>query len=103
FDDLVSPAAMVEDLFLVIADIPYQQGSFVGSIGRQDLLQLSEEFLVQFRKVVDKIERVLDLVGDAGGELPEGGHFFGLDQLGLSGPEMVECLFQIPRALSNLR
>ena len=34
-------------------------------------------------EIVDEVERVLDLVRDAGGQLAERGHLLGLDQLGL--------------------
>jgi hypothetical protein len=38
---------------------------------------------IHFRKIIDKVERVLYLVGDAGCQLTQRGHFFGLDELGL--------------------
>jgi len=38
-------------------------------------------------KVINEIERVFDLMGDAGGQLAQGGHLFRLDQTGLRGLE----------------
>ena len=50
---------------------------------RGGLLQLVEQFDREPGEVVDEVERVLDLVGDAGGQLAERGHLLGLDQTGL--------------------
>ena len=50
---------------------------------RRRLLQLVEQFDRQPGEIVDEIERVLDLVGDPGGQLAERGHLLGLDQIGL--------------------
>ena len=50
---------------------------------RRCLLQLVEQFDRQAGEVVDEVERVLDLVGDPGGQLAERGHLLGLDQIGL--------------------
>ena len=47
----------------------------------------------QAREVVDEIERVLDFVGDAGGQLAERGHFLGLDQIGLRRLQIVQSGF----------
>jgi len=44
------------------------------------LLHLVEELDGQAREVVDEVERVLDLVGDARGKLAERCHFLSLDQ-----------------------
>ena len=44
---------------------------------------LGNQFAVDFREVVDEVQRVLDFVGDACGEFAEGGEFFGLDELSL--------------------
>ena len=44
------------------------------------VIQLVGQFRRQRREIIDEIERVLDLVRDAGGELTERGEFFGLDQ-----------------------
>ena len=46
-----------------------------------------DEFAVEVRKIVHKIQRVLNFVGDACREFTEGGEFFGLDELGLGGFE----------------
>jgi uncharacterized protein with PQ loop repeat len=43
------------------------------------------QFVAYFRKVVDKVQRILYFMGNAGGEFAQGSHFFGLDELGLGG------------------
>ena len=45
--------------------------------------QLVQQFAGELGKVVHKIQRVLDLMGDAGGELAEGRHLLRMDQIGL--------------------
>ena len=50
---------------------------------RDRLLQFVQQPDRKPGEIVDEIERVLDLVGDAGGELTKRGHLFGLDQIGL--------------------
>ena len=50
---------------------------------RGGLLQLVQQLDRQPGEVVDEVERVLDLVGDAGGQLAERRHLLGLDQTGL--------------------
>src|SRR5206468_4597277 len=49
-----------------------------------------------------EIERVLDFVGDAGGELAEGSELFGLDQAILRGAQVIEGLRQFLRAHAQL-
>ena len=43
----------------------------------------SEQLDREIGEIVDEIERVLDLVGDAGRQLAQRGHLLGLDQIGL--------------------
>ena len=54
----------------------------------------SREFVEQFarerREIVDEVQRVLDLVGDAGGELAERGEFFRLHEPVLRLAQIVE-------------
>jgi hypothetical protein len=47
------------------------------------LLHLAKQFDGQGGEIVDEVERVLDLVRDARGELAERGHILRLDQIGL--------------------
>ena len=54
-----------------------------GDRRRRGLLQLVEQLDREAGEVVDEVERVLDLVRDAGGQLAERGHLLGLDQIGL--------------------
>ena len=48
--------------------------------------QFVDQFDRDTREIVDEIERVLDLVGDTGGQLTERGQLLGLDQAVLRGP-----------------
>ena len=56
----------------------------------EHVVQLVDQFRRQRREVVDEIERVLDLVRDAGGELAERSELFGLHQPILRGAQFVE-------------
>ena len=53
-------------------------------------VQLIDQLDRKGRKIIDEIERILDLMGDAGGELAEGCELFGLDQAILRGAKFVE-------------
>ena len=53
-------------------------------------LQFRQQIDREVGEVVDEVQRVLDLVRDAGGELAERGHFLGLDQIGLGDFELAE-------------
>jgi hypothetical protein len=59
--------------------------------GCRGLLQLVEQFDREAGKVVDEVERVLDLVGDAGGQLAERGHLLRLDQPVLGAAQIGKC------------
>ena len=89
-DDAVGAPAVFGDLVEVAGQQVHrllQLGALVlVRLGQQRvdrLLQLVEQLDRQAREVVDEVQRVLDLVGDAGGELAERGHLLGLDQVGL--------------------
>ena len=85
FYDAVGPLPVVVDLFQVLLQIAGNGFGF----GDVSLVELLVHFIHQFRahlrEVVHKVERVLDLVGDAGRELAQACHFFRLDELGLGG------------------
>ena len=51
--------------------------------GRGRRLQFVKQPDRKARKIVDEIERVLDLVRDPGSQLAERRHFFSLNQIGL--------------------
>jgi hypothetical protein len=65
--------------------------------GLQHVVQLVDQLGRQRGEIVDEIERVLDLVRDAGGELAERGELLGLHQAVLRGAQVVERLRQLPR------
>ena len=87
FDDVVGALAVLGDLVEIAGqhlDRLVDLGARVlverGDARRGALLQLVEQLDRQPGEVVDEIERVLDLVRDAGGQLAERGHLLGLDQ-----------------------
>ena len=59
----------------------------------RDLLQFLQQLDRQCGKIVDEVERVLDLVRDAGGQLAERRHFLRLHQAGLRCFQVGERLF----------
>ena len=62
------------------------------------LLELLQQLDRQAGEVVDEVQRVFDLVGDAGGQLPERGHLLGMDQIGLDRLQFAERrLRRVPR------
>ena len=64
----------------------------------QGVLQLVDQLARDGREIVDEIERVLDLVRDAGGELAERGEFLRLHQAVLRGAQVLQRLRQFARA-----
>ena len=76
--------------------------SSVASAGRRGLLQLVQQLDRQAGEVVDEVERVLDLVRDAGGQLAERGHLLGLDQVGLRRLQLLVRLAQFLLAAALL-
>ena len=66
-----------------------------GQHGRRDLLQLVQQLDREAGEVVDEVQRVLDLVSDAGGELAERGHLLGLDQVGLGRLQALQRVAQL--------
>ncbi len=69
---------------------------------RERRVQLVGQFGGERGKIVDEVERVLDLVGDAGRELAERGQLLGLDQPVLRGAQIVERFGKLPRAILHL-
>ena len=67
----------------------------LGQQGVDRLLQLVEQLDREAGEVVDEVQRVLDLVRDAGGELAERGHLLGLDQVGLGGLQPLQRIAQL--------
>ena len=64
----------------------------------QRLAQLVDQLDRERREIVDEVQRVLDLVRDAGGQLAERGELLGLDQTVLRGSELLERFRQFPGA-----
>ena len=103
-DDGVGALAVLDDLFEIVLQHAGQFVDFFADLAvhrdrLERVIQLIGQFRRQRREIIDEIERVLDLVRDASGELAERGKFFGLDQAVLRGAEIVEGLRQFPGAL----
>ena len=64
----------------------------------QGFPQLIEQLGGERREIVDEIQRVLDLVRDASGELTERGELLGLHQTILRGPQILQGFSQFARA-----
>ena len=89
------PCSVIFSRLLVsMADDVVDLGAlFVGQRGearRGGLLQFAQQIDRQSGEVVDEVQRVLDLVRDAGGELAERGHLLRLDQVGLRGLQVAQ-------------
>ena len=94
-DDRVGALAVLHDL----VEIALQHIGDLVDLGAQlvvemyaakRLAQFVDEFDRDGREIVDEIERVLDLVGDAGGQLTERGELFGLHQAVLRGAQVFQ-------------
>ena len=94
--DRIGALAVLNHLVEIAADGPDQFVGLValGLVQAARLDQRSAQFVDQLARqggeIVDEIERVLDLVGDAGGELAERGELFRLDQPVLRLAQVVE-------------
>ena len=107
FDDRVGALAVLHDLVEVAAD-GFEQlvGLLAPSVVERRCLdhvgKFADQLARQGRKIVDEIERVLDLVGDAGGELAEGSELLRLDQPVLRLAQVVERGGELLRARLHL-
>ena len=83
-DDGVGALAVLHDLVEVAVSMLRQLRDLaaerLAEAGLPSLAQFVDQVDGERGEVVDEVERVLDLVGDAGGELAERGELFGLDQ-----------------------
>ena len=69
--------------------------------GLEHVVQFVGQFRRERREIIDEIQRVLDLVRDAGGELAERGELLGLHQPVLRGAQFVERGGELPGARLN--
>jgi hypothetical protein len=94
-DDGVGTLAVLHHLFEIVLQ---QAGQFVDfspdlAIKRDrfaHVVQLVSQLRRKRREVVDEIQRILDLVRDAGRELAEGSQFLRFHQTVLCGAQIVE-------------
>ena len=75
-DDGIRASAMMHDLVEIALQrvgqfIDFSAGFIVEWHALQGVLQFIDQFGRDTREIVDEIERVLDLVGDTGGQLPK--------------------------------
>ena len=102
-DDGIGALAVLDHFPEIVLQEAGQFIDFLADIvGKGGRLERIVQFIGQFRRkrreIIDEIERVLDLVGDAGGELTEGGEFLGLHQAVLRGAQFVQRGRQLPGA-----
>ena len=99
-DDAIGAFAVLDDL----AEIADQHRQDFVDLGdgvaierlerrRRRRFQLVEQLDRQAGEIVDEVQRVLDLVGDAGGELAERSHLLGLQQTGLCDLQVAQRRF----------
>ena len=81
FHDRIGAFTVVEDLAEVLFDVFRNGEAFFRIPFFQFVLHVVDQFGTDLGKIVDEVLGVLDLVGDAGGEFTEGGHFLRLYEL----------------------
>ena len=96
-DDGIGTLAVLHDLLEIAAQHVRQLVDLLARlvVDRQalhDALQLVDQLARDGREIVDEIERVLDLVRDAGSELTERGELLRLDQPVLRGAQILQRL-----------
>ena len=94
-DDGIGALAVLHHLFeIVLQEAGQFADVFPYAVLERDRLQHLVQLVGQFRRecceIVDEVQRVLDLVGDACGELAKRGEFLGLDQAVLCGAQFLE-------------
>src|SRR5215468_4347338 len=93
-DDGVGAFTVLHDLVEIVAQGVRQFGYFGECISidlrfAESFLKFVDQFSRYTREIVDEVERVLDLMGDAGGELAERSQLLCLDKAILSSPQVV--------------
>ena len=116
--DAVRAPAVLDDLLQIalqrrrqIVDLGPQIGGNGEPVRRDRRVQLIQQIARQLGKIVDEVERVLDFVRDAGGELSERRHLLRLhqtvlsaaqiDQRGLGGGARAAGFLEQPRVLDG--
>ena len=99
-DDRIGALAVLHHLAEVAGKQRHQfrRLLLIGRRRADRILQLIDELDRKRGEVVDEVQRVLDLVRDAGGQLAKRGELLGLDQPLLRGPELLERFRQFPGA-----
>ena len=105
-DDGVGALAVLHDLVEIVAQSVRQFGDFSARLiierhASQGFPQFIDQFGRDPREIVDEIERVLDLVRDAGGQLTERGQLLRLDQAVLRGAQILQRLRQFAGTAST--
>ena len=102
-DDGIGALAVLHDLVEIALQrirqfVDFARALIVEVGTGQGVLQFVDQFAGDAREIVDEIERVLDLVRDAGGELTERGELFGLHQAVLCGAQVLQRFRQFAGA-----
>ena len=101
-DNAVGPPTVLVNLRSVLLEISQDLSEVVADLGHR-LIGAGVEFVGEFvgefdrelGEVVDEVERVLDLVGDARRQLPQRGHLFGMDEQGLGVMQLGQGSLQL--------
>ena len=102
-DDRIGALAVLHDLLEVALQHIHQFSQLGAGLSHPvSRLPALPDFIDQLgrkrREIIDEIERVLDLVSDAGGELAERGKLFSLHQTILRGPQVFQRFRQLAGA-----
>jgi hypothetical protein len=106
-DDRIGAFAVLHNLVEVAADgadqfVRLAMGRLVDAAGLYRVSELVDEFARQRRVIVDEIQWILDLMGDPGCELTEGGELLRLDEAILRLAQIVERSGKLSRPRLHL-
>ncbi len=94
FHDGVRAFAVVNNLLFIRFNVFCERFYFLEISLIGFLFQFFDQFTIDFRKVVHKIQGVLNFMGDSCRQFSERGHFLCVDQLGLSRFQFTQRLIR---------
>ena len=97
FDDIAGSVAVLGYFLQVLGEVVGNGFGFLGVAPVEFVFQLAYQFRTHFRKVVNKVERVLNFVSNTCGEFAERGQLFLLDELGLGLLKFAVCPLNFAR------
>src|SRR5688572_6027528 len=106
-DDGISAFPVLNDLVEIAAQhvrelVYFRPKAVVERSALERLAQFVHQLAGKGGEIVDEVERILDLVRDAGGELAKRGKLLSLDEAILGGPEIFERARKLLRARLHL-